>query len=565
MAHWTVEYKEEAPYLRIFKQFADVTRFGRSFDGIPFHVNSTKNPFPIWSKHAGRRVLDHLTHKDVRLHLSGESPIFLVNRPTGSVHEVVFDIDVVDKDKSCRGQFVADEITRILVPPGFDPFVEPSRHGQGSYLRLLIKRTSQPPKFNRLLLDICEVIKRRYNEHFISDFNAKVCGIKGTVWHRIDNPLFDAELFEAKGFEYEYHKRRYVGSFEPDLHLERYRYNRGILVTAACCNVFADGGHDRYVRYLDWAKQRDDKKVIPEQWLEDWLAKNRTETKTLGGARREAKTPIANSMCDMHRVQCESDGELGTARDGAYDRGLNCYRSLCRHLGRAATKEELHVAYVEQGLNNRPVDHDGSRDRRFDYIVSKYGPTFDINKSGRAGFETRREEIIRIVEQHVLPQHFDEIKYKSRIDNLDLAIALYTVEVNAFQMHEKPEQMYSCGNKAFEGMFKKLSEEESIGDRGCNRHKVVAMKLILQRAGLIEYLDHGYMPAALSRRRIGVGKKIGVGPNHPRRKEFEFVLTHHPVVKVEREEARNSIANSMCDMTTKNELWRRKENETVEL
>ena len=533
-----------------------------SHEGVPYHVNSSKNPFPFWFPKASKRSADKLSHGDCRDHLRGEAALFVVNTPKRRVHEIVFDIDDVDADKPCDGFAVAEEVRRAFIPPGAEVFVEPSRHRRGAYLRMLVKRTSQPEEFNRLLMDVCRSIQGRHNEAFVERFNARVCGIKGTVWYRFDNPKFDPALYGLQGEEYEREKKTYFQHFEPVLSLERYRYSRGVLVTAACFGCLQDGP-ERYQQYLEWASWKKGKQVVAEGHLRAWLTANPAPAKTRSSKATEREEEERgeeeiNSICQIHEGLCEKHDPLGdeggrfeagegasgerhggqdsdlvplAATPDAWKRSTGCYKRLCRFLSRAATFEELWEAYHGQGLNTGG-DVDDRRRVRLRKVADIYSVTFDESRSQGGGFHRRVTALLALVRERVTTEHRAGVKYKNGISDIDLAVGLYVVEVNAFELHRDPDLRYTCGNEAFGGMFFALSGKQVIGKRACGREKAGALKRVLEAAGLIQCLDRKWVPKGLSKRGKGTSQKWGPGVGHPRHGEFQFVLKHQPVVRV---------------------------------
>jgi hypothetical protein len=94
----------------------------------------------------------------------------------------------------------------------------------------------------------------------------------------------------------------------------------------------------------------------------------------------------------------------------------------------------------------------------------------------------------------------------------DLAVGLYVVMRNSFAVRDDARLQWTCPVACFAGMFRVLRRAGLTRRGGGKRNKVVAVKRILERAGLIECLDR--------RRRKGVGHKYTIGPNHWRYGEF---------------------------------------------
>ena len=556
--HWTVEFKNEVPYRKVLKQFTDIKKFGvLSSKGHPIHVNGKYDPFSNWPKAANRRVPETLTHSDCLSHLTKVRPIFIVNSPKKKVHEIVFDIDHCDKTEPCNPNSMVELIEEEFVPFGGQAFVEPSRNGQGAYVRLLVYRRSEPKHFDRLLCKVSASFRQRHNEKFMSEHNVKLDAIKGTVWYRFDNPAFDSMRFAVEGKEYEASKLHYISPFGFNHRLERYLYNRGVLITAACFGAYVDGDYDRYPRYLEWAGNRKGKQVIDEEVFADWLAAHPVQTASPPRHKeRGAEREEIHSICQMGIDQTPasvlneqsketqtpaSNGKKRKLNGGLYTklkdepdawiRSVQCCIRLRELLGRDVTYEELDRAYHEQKLFSG-ADVNSRREKRLRDVARIFGH-YDHSLCQQAGFDRRRTKLFELIESRVTPAHRSEVRYKARIDTLDLAVALYVVEINSFNLHGDRDQQYTCGNDAFTSMFEALSEAGVLPEeRACGREKAKALKTMLTAAGLIQCLDSKWMPKALSLRGKGTSKKYGIGSSHPRFNDFEFVLKNMPVVRI---------------------------------
>jgi hypothetical protein len=66
-------------------------------------------------------------------------------------------------------------------------------------------------------------------------------------------------------------------------------------------------------------------------------------------------------------------------------------------------------------------------------------------------------------------------------------------------------------------MFSTLHSNRAI-TRRCSDGKAVALRVILEQAGLIVCVDRNYVVGGPKR---GVGRKFVIGPNDPRFQEFE--------------------------------------------
>jgi hypothetical protein len=191
---------------------------------------------------------------------------------------------------------------------------------------------------------------------------------------------------------------------------------------------------------------------------------------------------------------------------------------LARTLGRVPEPAELAEFYESQGLAAGTSDRKRERDIRA--VLKFIARTFDPAAASGQGYRENAPDLMEAIRQHVKPEHREGTCYKRRITDEDLAVALYCVTKGAFRGHSE------CGNKSIQNMFDTLKAGGVI-DRGCIRHKAVALKAILERAGLIVCHNSRYRfgPDVL-----GKSKEYVIGPNHPGFAEFQALQHERTVV-----------------------------------
>lgn len=221
--------------------------------------------------------------------------------------------------------------------------------------------------------------------------------------------------------------------------------------------------------------------------------------------RRERRVPARDSECAWERMQWV------------------CFDFTVQHR-RLPDLEEL-LAYYEVAYQTDGGDH--RRRRRAEYAILYRSRTFDIGKATDGGFQLHRERLLADVREHCTDRisNYDD----GDITDEDLAIGLYVVMRNSFSVAEDARQQYSCPNRAFSGMFNALKREGVTKRGGANPNKVVAIKVILRRARLIECVDSDYIYGD----NWGVGMKYTIGPCCWRHGEFVRFSQHIRVVYVE--------------------------------
>jgi hypothetical protein len=200
-----------------------------------------------------------------------------------------------------------------------------------------------------------------------------------------------------------------------------------------------------------------------------------------------------------------------------------CVKKLALELGRTPTLAEAEARYIEWGLAWGGPDE--RRSSGMAEEIAYNAKHFDAKKLSAKSFERRRQELLQLVQQTVRPEHFAQVKYKARISPLDLAVGLYVAETHCFKTKVPPKWRYTLPRQAIEGMFAKLRAEGLI-DRGCDHTKAGCIRRLLAAAGLL-YRIEGHQ---FGGRKNGVGEKWGIGAVHPRRHQFELLLTQQPPV-----------------------------------
>lgn len=191
---------------------------------------------------------------------------------------------------------------------------------------------------------------------------------------------------------------------------------------------------------------------------------------------------------------------------------------------RLPTVPELLDAYQETYQTEAA---DKKRTKRAKDAIKYRAKTFDPYKASEGGYSTSKDKLLAAVREHCLDR---TSKYTSEVTDEDLAIALYTYTRISFSVSETPRRQWTAGYEAIKGMFSKLAAE-GLTERGCgNRNKGVALKTILERAGLVECFDSKWVSAG---KQFGISKKYTIGPKHWRYGEFVRFAESIQCVKVD--------------------------------
>lgn len=108
------------------------------------------------------------------------------------------------------------------------------------------------------------------------------------------------------------------------------------------------------------------------------------------------------------------------------------------------------------------------------------------------------------------------LKYRYRIGQDLLAAALYAYTRAAFARN-RPDRMHSLSDTGLVQILEKLTASGDVTSKFGDKEKRVAIRQILQLAGLIVLRDGEHLHAG---RHHGVGDKWGIGSNHSRYQEF---------------------------------------------
>lgn len=231
-----------------------------------------------------------------------------------------------------------------------------------------------------------------------------------------------------------------------------------------------------------------------QKWVGD-VASNRTNPpKVLPENPSLLEVCVSRSPHDRFRRLETSD---------AYDRMTACcWDFTLVHKRLPVDEDELLDAYAAI------YGHDGERGmsqrrRRARDVLTRRMRTFRPDKAQATGYRASHTRLLSAVRLHCTDRTSG---YRCRITDEDLAVALYVVERNSRPANRREKWKGTCGYDAFRGMFRELKNAGVIS-RGFNRNKVTALKLILQRAGLIDCTDSRYIPAGKGR---GVAMKYSV-------------------------------------------------------
>ncbi len=285
----------------------------------------------------------------------------------------------------------------------------------------------------------------------------------------------------------------------------------------------------------------------------------------------ETIEPPAVSPAAIEAIRTHSSAFKGMDPHDPRSRAVHAVMALSRRLGRLPSTDEAHHFYCQSGLATVKSSGDSQSDirrrmRRLTSAIDYVGKTFDPSK-GNGGFNL--EILLPVIHQHVKAEHSKGTKYKYGISDEDLAVGLYVIELASFERKDNRNHQWTVPNSRIEAMFRKLRDgdtersdslvnntcvvaHEMKVQRGCNREKAVAIKLILERAGLVECIDSTYVAGTSKRNRPdsllnntcvvaretkvqdgvsaawgqvgyeGRGKRYAVGPNHPRRAEWDI-------------------------------------------
>jgi hypothetical protein len=189
-------------------------------------------------------------------------------------------------------------------------------------------------------------------------------------------------------------------------------------------------------------------------------------------------------------------------------------------LKRPPQPDEIIFKYEEEGLNTGD-DVNGRRSKRAQQMSRWLFNTIDWQKIDKGfcledySFMTRyaTDELIETLRKE------KAFSYQRRITLEDLAVAQYVVRKESFttKSDRNSKRQFTFGIKSIMDMFSTLHSNRAI-TRRCSDGKAVALRIILEQAGLIVCVDRNYVVGGPKR---GIGRKFVIGPNDPRFQEFE--------------------------------------------
>jgi hypothetical protein len=265
--------------LRDLLRFAHREHFWRADGegGGPYKANGRHNPYPVRGRNTTRRFKIAVSRPMLVAHLTGRRSLHLSNDALRDVWEFVIDIDHKQGNAFAplESQHFAREVNRQWL--GGRGWVEPSRRGQGAYLRFRVERTGT---------DAAEAIRRvkaleaRLREaHGAGGTGPVLEAIKGIPVLAVANEEYDEALAGSPGCilsyfcnhdwlewgwerteqqHYDYYKEHYRERFHPLARLERWklRIDRHASAPAPCCHQPGDDIArilGKLERYASWS------------------------------------------------------------------------------------------------------------------------------------------------------------------------------------------------------------------------------------------------------------------------------------------------------------------------
>lgn len=410
-----------------------------------------------------------ITRTNIEVHLNGEDTLYY-----RSLRECGYIFAMIDIDAH-EGQTDAEAAADWLVDTYFPgAYLEPSTGGLGRHIYLVLRiGSTRRSQTNENLKVVADALAKLVKAH---SFTVNVCGIYGTF----------TTLNEDRAI----HRRGQLAK------IPRLGHGQADLERLICAPVFLPCVFDQVLDDVSDIAQKVSREtylVLPE---EDTTPE---KAKALKLSVSEGFKPISGSPDPLQRMN-------------------SAVSTLFRKLGRTPSIEEALVFYEQQQLNTGPDENDRRKIRAQD-AIAYFESTFDYDKAQKRGFAP--DEYIPLIQQFVKPEHRmrDSLCYKKEITDEDLAIALYQIERTSFFVNPDKDYQFTCGWEAIRGTFQTL-KESGVTTRGCNKPKAICLRQILERAGLAETIDASWRWSSATTK--GRAKKIVIGPNHPRRREWEL-------------------------------------------
>ncbi|MEI8194361.1 MAG: hypothetical protein WCI73_00475 [Phycisphaerae bacterium] len=200
----------------------------------------------------------------------------------------------------------------------------------------------------------------------------------------------------------------------------------------------------------------------------------------------------------------------------AFDRMVKTCFDFTAVYRRIPSEDELLDSYSSLYGSTTGPSEEADRRRRAKDAVKGRSRTFDEILAQEAGYEHYREQLMEAVKTYAIDR---TCQYTAEITDEDLAVGLYLVTRNSFAVADTARQQWTCPTQSFADMFSRLQSVGLTDRGGGNRNKIVAIKTILEQAGLITCIDRGWKHCP-DNPKAGLGKKYTIGRNHWRYSEF---------------------------------------------
>lgn len=440
---------------------------------------------------------------------------FYKSRPDSPVFLLMLDLDLHAERDGGGGESDAWELALLILEREFGGHYDKvwcatSRNGRGFYVYFMVANPTCLKDDQRTTVEQFAARLRDYNRYLRATYN--------DVPHRFngETKAFRSCVDAVKGSPWHVDWARFERG-------DRRITNEGTLATIPLTGVRAGPeardpffGRETIETFCAWAEDWR-AKAFPPSFFFDKLpaapppSSQSQSSTTLPSSSTETDMGTEASVL-VPGVQQVRGG--GTAKDPTageeIDRMNACGWNLSQQQGRAATAAEIWAAYHDQHLNTGP-DHDGNRWR----LCATAARWLDLHFKTGARFDA--DHYRELIAAHVSEAARARVRKTNRsgYSDEDLAVVLYAVERGSLTRHRTPRHQFTVGNDSLTAMFAKLGRPlggEGGGSGEANRKKLSAMKRVLVEAGLISVVSAAWC--------VGVSKKYGLGPNHPRFGQF---------------------------------------------
>ena len=464
-------------YMRFLRQSIDMVDWGFRGDG-----RSTPRKHDddhLWACREGHRKPYSMTRAMAAQHLSGTQTYYYISSRRPDTMLLTIDVDA---------QSDTWDVVEFLTHAGgpfAEQYVEQSTNGRGFHIYVRLRCPGTRFRFDAKLNVFENALGSLLAENNFAS-TVEVHGTHSLLEYAFHPPevvaswLDDGQISLERGIWK--HARRIDTPVGPKWRVPCAIGDRGKLAKLPRLDNGSPGKAPRTLEeapvLLEWVILR----IVGEaDRIDDWDAAGYYGPTSIRSRPTGQKLLVSNQPVSQEAVleptdrqqsgesRCMHTGCVSQDDPGALVRSHATAFALARHLGRPPTLGELELFYVENGYSTGAPT--ASRRSRLRSVVTFVASVWNPNLN-RVGYQSRDDELVAAVQNHVQPEHREDICYDRNIGDRELALLLYVVERGTFGRTRPAERIWTLPAQSVRAFADRLKAEGVEVGGWVNRKKV---------------------------------------------------------------------------------------------